>query len=149
MAFTSCQNLKNIEAIENVIELGHSAFKMCTSLEEIHLPKITVIKENAFTECSSLKYFDVSSTCKIIEENAFKLCSSLKKVTIPLSVNYIDNFAFEGANTNLMIALTKRSQRKTYNSYWNYKSRLILNESKFIKKLKLWFNDKFEIITIK
>ena len=149
MAFTSCQNLKNIEAIENVIELGHSAFKMCTSLEEIHLPKITVIKENAFTECSSLKYFDVSSTCKIIEENAFKLCSSLKKVTIPLSVNYIDNFAFEGANTNLMIALTKRNQRKTYNSYWNYKSRSILNESKFIKKLKLWFNDKFEIITIK
>jgi hypothetical protein len=149
MAFTSCQNLKNIEAIENVIELGHSAFKMCTSLEEIHLPKITVIKENAFTECSSLKYFDVSSTCKIIEENAFKLCSSLKKVTIPLSVNYIDNFAFEGANTNLMIALTKRNQRKTYNSYWNYKSRSILNESKFFKKLKLWFNDKFEIITIK
>ena len=144
--FEDCISLTNIEGTEHVSEIGQSAFNNCTKISSISLPRLNIIREGLFNNCESLKYFDVSNECKIIETNAFKNCINLKKITIPMSVNYIDNFVFENSFQDLKIIISKRSQTKAYQKYWNYKTQAILDENSFFKKMKLNFSDKYTTI---
>lgn len=102
-----------IGAFENHIELtevyftanskieviGRDAFKNCSSLEKIVLPKsIKRIETGAFAGCTSLREVVFDDECEgvTIETGAFKDCTSLRSVTLPAGVTGLEDDAFDG-----------------------------------------------------
>ncbi len=54
--FYNCDNLKNIDLPETLLEVGSSAFSNCSSLESLTFPdSVTIIANNAIYECENLK----------------------------------------------------------------------------------------------
>lgn len=65
---------------------------------------VTMVTENAFAECSSLKTVVIPSSVHTIEPWAFYWCPSLTTVTIPEGVTYIGNYAF--CNSDQLTTIT-------------------------------------------
>ena len=62
--------------------------------------QVTSIGENAFRNCTSLNFINLSGMMiKHIAENAFKGCSNMKRVTFPRYLETIGNHAFEGCSS--------------------------------------------------
>lgn len=68
--------------LDNTNEICAYAFKDCTDLSKVkHIPeKITMIKRNAFENCSNLAKFNVPSSIEYIGPNVFDGCISLKEI---------------------------------------------------------------------
>lgn len=103
-------------------------------LEEIVIPskhngkEVTVIAENGFSKCVSLKKIHLPNTIKKIESYAFSNCSLLKYVQIPLSVKIIENTAFPSYPNNTLL-LTKLDEIP---SEYKYNKWCILLEDNYI-----------------
>ena len=95
----------------NIISIGASAFKGCTSLESINLP----------------------SSINNIGDEAFKNCSSLTSVTVNREISNTTNLgenAFDGCHTNLQIIVpTNRIAEYKNKEYWSsYRNKIIPSE---------------------
>ena len=78
-----------------VTSIGECAFKNCSSLTSVTIPKsVTSIGDYAFNYCSSLTSVTIPNSVTSIGEGAFFCCSSLTRVTIPNSVTSIGDYAF-------------------------------------------------------
>jgi len=66
---------------------------------------ITLIEENAFYDCSSLKSVTISNTVESIGNYAFGGCSGLTEVVIPDSVESIGDAAFGGCSNLTSVTL--------------------------------------------
>lgn len=64
----------------NLLTLGSGAFKGCTNLKEVYIPRVTIINEETFAKCNSLETIDCYS-CEIINKSAFFNCNSLSSIT--------------------------------------------------------------------
>lgn len=67
----------------NSVTVGDNAFAKCEKLSEVILEsgsQLSVIGEKAFSGCSSLKKFTISSSVTSIRNNAFENCSNLTEV---------------------------------------------------------------------
>jgi hypothetical protein len=58
---------------------------------------VTIIKQRAFYNCSSLTSLTLGNSISIIEDAVFENCSSITSLTIPNSVTTIGGYAFSGA----------------------------------------------------
>ena len=84
--FYGCSALKILEIKETITTIGKYAYAGCSSLRELTLNNVEVIREGAFSNCSSLAKsteikagsLDISGVITI-EEGAFVGCSSLNK----------------------------------------------------------------------
>ncbi len=104
-AFDDCQELRSVETYRSnqhsdddtlSKEIGASAFRFCTSLEDIDIPNsIEYIGDFAFFGCTDLKEIALPSTVTEIGECAFNNCSRLKTAVIPQAVE-IDLLTFSG-----------------------------------------------------
>mgnify|MGYP000972390201 CR=1 FL=1 len=96
-AFDQCSALTNAELPERLEELGEGAFRQCTSLRAIIIPKfVKVIPSRAFYECSALTSVKLSEGLEEIGEGAFCGCTSLNAIIIPPIVKVIPEGAFYG-----------------------------------------------------
>ena len=78
---------------QGVTSIGRSAFRDCSSLTSITIPKgVTSIGEEAFSYCSSLTTVKIPYSVTSIGDYAF--CTSLTTVKIPNSVTSIGRYAF-------------------------------------------------------
>ncbi len=116
-AFEACAGITSVTLPEGLERLDPGAFSG-TSLSAITLPQglktlggwvfantkiesivipagITVIKENTFDNCSSLKSVTFLGTVTEIWSNAFRGCASLEEIQIPVSVTSIGGNAFK------------------------------------------------------
>lgn len=89
------KNITNAEIGSWVTAIGSSAFRQCTSLSAITIPKSVVdINNYAFGHCSSLDSVAVPDSVASIGKFAFEYCTKLSSVTLPGSVTAIDIGAF-------------------------------------------------------
>ena len=81
---------------EGVTVISDDTFAWCSSLKSLTLPKgITRIGASAFFNCVSLETFVIPEGVSSIGESAFEWCTSLKSVVIPESMMIIGDLAFE------------------------------------------------------
>ena len=79
----------------NVTMIGNNAFCRCESLKEIVIPEsVTQIGNSAFNGCESLKEIVIPESVTQIGNYAFYGCASLEEVIIPNGVTQIGNNAF-------------------------------------------------------
>ena len=95
-AFKGCTSLTSVTIPNSVTSIGSSAFDDCTSLTSVTIGNgVTSIGSSAFDDCTSLTSVTIGNGVTSIGNGAFSGCSSLTSVTIPDSVTYIDRDAFE------------------------------------------------------
>ena len=112
MAFIDCLMLKEIVLPSTVKEIGENVFAGCSSLLEIFIPKsISIIPASAFSGCEMLTSVMLEEgetniegfVPRTIEGYAFSDCPSLMSVYIPKDFGTIDESAFSGHSSSLMI----------------------------------------------
>lgn len=92
---------------EGITAIEESAFKDCTSLKKVVIPKGCKVigsgkfffHSHVFGCCSNLEEVIIPDTVEVIEDGAFYGCTSLKKITIPDSVAVIKARTFEGCSS--------------------------------------------------
>jgi hypothetical protein len=83
-----------------VTVIGDEAFEGCESLKSVIIPSsVTSIEWYAFGRCESLESVIIPSSVTSIEEEAFSRCESLKSIIIPNSVTSIGEDAFSGCES--------------------------------------------------
>jgi len=81
---------------KDVTVVGEEAFKSCHSLKSVTIPdSVTTIGKSAFRYCDSLTSVTIPNSVKTIGVQAFQFCESLASVTIGNSVTTIGNYAFD------------------------------------------------------
>ena len=78
--FAYCTELKSVTLGDNFTVIPELAFYGCNALESINLDKIVTVRNDSFSNCTSLKEIDLSSATSV-EKYAFTL-SGLNKVTL-------------------------------------------------------------------
>lgn len=90
----------------NVTSILTGAFKDCSGLKTVHLPKsVKLIEEEAFAGCVELQSVTIQPGIESIEEGAFRGCTSLVDVQIPLmsKKRILEPDVFIGCNENLIL----------------------------------------------
>lgn len=119
-AFANCEALTHITIPSNVEQIHQEVFENCSSLETIDFEnnsKLTMIGNNAFRECNSLKSINIPDGVGSIENETFKGCSSLTSVNIPDNVDAIGDDAFSGCSS---LILDKLPENLAYIGYYAF-----------------------------
>ena len=114
--FYNCQALKQIYIPDTVHTLGTDLFYGCSSLEVAVMGygikrngQNSQIKDRAFMNCTSLKYFVVPDTVTEIGHHSFKNCTTLEHMYLPETITVVgsgaDQDPFEGANNNCIYTI--------------------------------------------
>ena len=78
-----------------VTMIGDEAFAVCGSMKSVLIPNsVKSIGVSAFQQCYGLTKVNIGSSVETIASSAFYYCTSLTDVNIPESVKMIDEFAF-------------------------------------------------------
>lgn len=112
-------DVKAVNILNSVTEIGDEAFFMCTALTSVTIPNsVTSIDDEAFYNCSSLTSVTIPNSVTSIGSRAFTNCTALTSVTIPNSVTSIGLQAFFNCN-RLALVLTGAFP-PTFGSHWAY-----------------------------
>lgn len=101
---TLLQN-QNISGIENVTNIGMSAFTNCVALTGISTNSLTSIGNGAFQGCSLLTTVKLGSGLTSINDGVFDGCISLSSITLPNTVTSIGANSFNGCVSLTSITL--------------------------------------------
>jgi len=94
-AFEGCTNLKSVILSEGVTEIRNEAFKDCTELQEVSLPKsLRKISDKAFMGCAKLEKITIGDGVTEIGCAAFKNCTALSEVHFSPNLLTIGTEAF-------------------------------------------------------
>ena len=103
-AFRGCTNLKSITLPKSITTMER-AFQYCTSLESVKIADgITSISYGAFASCINLKDVNIPDSVTTIERGGFYECTSLECLFIPDSVTTIGYSAFWNSPDLLVFA---------------------------------------------
>ena len=79
-------------------EILANAFSQASTIEKFEFedgcPFLTLIEQQAFYYCSSLKSITLPKSVKEIKGRAFQSCRKLEEITIGSSIEFIDNYCF-------------------------------------------------------
>ncbi|GHU98220.1 hypothetical protein FACS1894159_00380 [Bacteroidia bacterium] len=92
-AFKTCANLAYVDA-PNVETVMNEAFNGCTKLETVVSPKLATINAHAFRGCSLLKTIDLGNVTSMTGQNNFYQCAALEDAIMPNLEGFIPFQAF-------------------------------------------------------
>jgi hypothetical protein len=106
--FNGCTKLRHVLLPDvDVSVINEEAFLHCLSLRRITIPHfVTEIRNNAFRGCSALRQVRFPDMLRFIGEGAFKDCVMLHSAILPLNVRNILDNAFAGC-TGLTLVMTR------------------------------------------
>jgi len=98
----------NYDMFCQVTSIGEDAFRDCTGLTAVQLPKsIKTIGRNAFYGCTGLSELTIPNGVSSIGEQAFANCTSLTSMTLPNSVTSLGWNAFYSCTGLRNVTLSK------------------------------------------
>lgn len=110
-AFKDCSSLVSISVPKSVYWIEDNAFEGCSSLTGVEIPedtKLNDIGKYAFSGCSKLESIILPSGVTRIKGHVFEDCSGLKQVTIPKEVTAIEDGAFSNCSSLTEIELPEK-----------------------------------------
>ncbi len=113
-AFFGCMSLKKIELPASLYSVGHAAFRGCASLESVSLKGSTIIWSNAFTDCISMKTFEMTNAGGYgydVSDTAFQGCTALETVRFAEGLGVIGGWNFSDDKALKTIYLPKSLTR--------------------------------------
>lgn len=94
-AFKNCTSIKQVTIPRSIVSIGNSAFSGCTELTSVVVTSsVEKIGESAFSDCTKLSSIEIPNKITQIEQSTFKNCSTLTTINIPESVVNIGTYAF-------------------------------------------------------
>lgn len=113
-AFKGCTSLENITFYENLITIENEAF--CnTNLKTIVLPSnMSCLNKRAFNSCRNLQEVTMSAGIYIIEDQCFKNCKKLTTVKCYGGTMSFEDEIFTNCNKNLTIYCLPGSDMELY-----------------------------------
>ena len=94
-AFYGWTCLRTVSFSDRLDLIGESAFRRCSSLRSINIPRyVRVINNWAFKDCVGLLTADLGEGLEMIGAGAFSRCRSLHRINIPGAVISIQRRAF-------------------------------------------------------
>lgn len=89
------EELTTVIIPDGVTVIGEDTFRGCESLKSVSIAgTVKEIKEDAFAYCKTLESLTISEGVEKIGRYAFNGCHKLTSVTVPASTNSIDEMAF-------------------------------------------------------
>ena len=110
--FKGSTSIKEVTLGEKVSVIEDNAFSDCTNLQSIEIPDdVTSIGNYAFQNCYSMSTIKIGNSVINIGRNAFKGCSAINEIFIPKSVQTINDNVFKGCTSlNTVIMEDKESE---------------------------------------
>ena len=94
-AFKGCTSLTTLRLPKGLKQIGNGAFSGCTKLTTMTLPSgLTTIGSEAFLDCKALTDITLPTGLATIGDGAFKGCVKLEEVVLPISMQTIGSGAF-------------------------------------------------------
>lgn len=93
--------------LNNVESIGSKVFYSCSKLSSFKCEKLSLIPQEAFTNCNHLESISLGKGVSAISDYAFENCKSLKTVQMPDTMNRIGKYAFKMCNSITQITLPK------------------------------------------
>ncbi|MBR5293759.1 MAG: leucine-rich repeat protein, partial [Oscillospiraceae bacterium] len=89
-----------------VTVIGENAFSFCDTLREVILPEgIVRIEDDAFFWCENLTTISLPETLSVIDPYAFYHCINLTNIDLPGNLTVIDDWAFAECSSLLQIEI--------------------------------------------
>ncbi len=76
--------------------VGDGAFKKCSGVKSVVLPKACALSPNAFFHCDNMQSFSFEGTVNAIPDYCFFGCVLLEEISIPEGVESLGEYAFFG-----------------------------------------------------
>lgn len=86
-AFQDCYALSRFDGMQNISNIGNSAFKNCYNLRKADLVQCATINSGGFIQCHSLQKVNLP-VCTSMGGSAFSYCYSLYDISVPEDCQY-------------------------------------------------------------
>lgn len=109
-AFEDCEKLSKVKLSQKLTSIGVGAFRNCTSLQSIEIPKALkkcyISQDNSslayygtFTGCINLKEISFEEGTTVIPAKVFAYCNGIEEITIPNTITQVGESAFRNCTS--------------------------------------------------
>lgn len=105
-AFYRCENLKEVNLPDGLVEIGEWAFADSSITDVIIPDSVTTIGDDAFSGCEAITSISIPDSVITMGEGAFSGCLTLSNVTIGKGVSKLSSGVFGGCDNLIDVILS-------------------------------------------
>lgn len=97
-AFSDCLYLSNVEFGKCPVEIEERAFANCNSLEAVEIENVSDVGSSAFGMCRNLREVKFLNGLSCVKTDTFYECTKLKRITLPSTIKTLERASLGFAN---------------------------------------------------